>query len=491
MLRYGPLMLRHAVVILALRTLLSPTLAAASPLEDPTLSGADVFTGVTHPHATSIYLNPAAIGMAGVGWHLHTGGSLRLDDYNINRRRIDQDSGAEIAGPQVNALTMTPSGIVAGYLKAERIAIGITILTPMAERFIADQEALRYHTLGGYHYQYGLGAGLSYHHPHKWYFGAGLFFFGSSMRLRFARDSALEAGSVGIDSDCDGSPCGIENDAAAERYDVEVDTDGFQSFDYLSVFSLFATSNLALSVGIMWRVRGDWWLAGAYQGPPGILSNTSVHGDVDVVRAPRDGAAQLSGEAVVNYNLPHTFHLGARGPIRPGYELVGEVRYQTFNSHNDFDLRMFGGDLDQAAVPEWYPRYRGGNRLFRLQAGIERQERGRLRFGARLGWENAAVDANKIAPTMVTGMRFFLALGGELRLAQPLALGASYQFGWFPGVNSTGSLFNPLDRIACVDSQFDQDACQAAREGRALPTAAGEYGHLQHILALSLRYDFL
>ena len=71
MLRYGPPMLRHAVVILALRTLLEPpSPAAASPLEDTALSGSHVFTGITQPHGTAIYLNPAAIGMAGVGWQL-------------------------------------------------------------------------------------------------------------------------------------------------------------------------------------------------------------------------------------------------------------------------------------------------------------------------------------------------------------------------------------------------------------------------------------
>jgi hypothetical protein len=53
------------------------------------------------------------------------------------------------------------------------------------------------------------------------------------------------------------------------------------------------------------------------------------------------------------------------------------------------------------------------------------------------------------------------------------------------------SLLDPRDRLACVDSGYDVDACVPAGEGRALPSAAGSYGRMRHAIRLSMRWDFL
>ncbi len=486
-------MSRSLLAVLVIGTLLRGGAASASPLEDPTLSGSDVFTGVTEPHASSIYLNPAAIGLAGIGWHLFLGGNLRVDRYDIARLRITDANGTESPVGAVTAQTMTPSGIVAGYLKSDRVAVGLAIETPMAERFIADQEALRYHTLGGYHYQFGIALAASIYTLNRLYVGFGLSFLAERMRLRFARDTALDQGTAGIDSPCppNDDPCGIENDGAVERYNILVASGGFQSFDWTSPFSVFGTSNLALSLGAMYRVTDDWWIAASYQGPPGILSSVSIAGRVRVDRAPRDGGARLTGEAGIDYDLPHTFHLGGRGPILPDWDLVADARLQTHQSHDRIDVRMFGGELAEAGVPEWYPRYLGFTWTGRIQAGLERSERGPLRYGARLGWEKATLPTDRITPLHVAGMQLYLNLGGELRLGQSVVLGASYHFGWFPTLHPNSRVYNPLDRLDCVDQQYQLDTCAPAREGRALPLADGDYSRLQHILAVSLRYDVL
>ena len=194
---------------------------------------------------------------------------------------------------------------------------------------------------------------------------------------------------------------------------------------------------------------------------------------------------------MVNYNLPHTAHLGLRGPVLPDYDLVVNTRFQTFDSQEDLDIRMFGGDLAAGGVPEWYPRFRGFDWVIRLQAGLERLPSESLRYGARLAWERGAVRASRMSPIQVAGQNLSIALGGELRLGQSMVLGIGYQLAWFPTVDSSQNEFDPLARLECVDSQYDLDACAAARDGRATPTAAGTYRRLQNTVAVSLQYDWL
>ena len=68
---------------------------------------------------------------------------------------------------------------------------------------------------------------------------------------------------------------------------------------------------------------------------------------------------------------------------------------------------------------------------------------------------------------------------------------AGYDLTWFPPVDSSDSAFDPIARLDCVDSDYDFDECEAAREGRATPTAAGTYRRVRHSVTLALRYDWL
>ncbi len=488
--------MRHHFLLIALLAIASPRVAEGSPLEDVMLGGA-VFTGPTHAHPTSVHLNPAALGVGTVGLHLITSANLRIDRVGVDRLQMDPYSGETTPGSSVTATTMTPSGFVGGYWKGENVAAGFAAYTPMAERFIANEDALRYHTLGGYHYQFGLALGVSIYLQRRYYIGAGLSFMTSAMRFRFARDTALEYGSDdvrGIASDCgNGQPCNFENPEAAERIDVKVATEGspFAYDEVLDFFNLFGAGNIALSAGILFRLKQDWWLAAAYQGPPGLRSDLSMPGDAKVEGAPRDGGGTYRGDAVINYNLPHTAHLGLRGPVLPDYDLVVNARFQSLDSHEDLDIRMFGGNLADGGVPEWYPRFRGFNWVLRFQAGLESLTSGTFRYGARLSWERGAVTSLPFTPLQVAGQNLSLALGGEVRLGQSIVVGVGYQLAWFPTVNSTDSEFDPRQALACVDSNYDMAICEAARQGRATPTAAGTYRRLQNTLALSLQYDWM
>jgi hypothetical protein len=90
------------LVALMVATTATASSAAASPLEDTTVGGA-VFTGPTQGHATSIYLNPAALGFSGRGWHFFMSGNVRLSSLSIDRQVVDpSNSSALTDGPSVS-----------------------------------------------------------------------------------------------------------------------------------------------------------------------------------------------------------------------------------------------------------------------------------------------------------------------------------------------------------------------------------------------------
>ena len=465
--------------------------AAASPLEVPS-AGTAVFTGPTSPHATSIFLNPAAMGFASPGAHLYLGGSLRLDQVNIDRRLVDPTTGALSDGPGVSTATLTPGGTIAlwGSVLEDKAVFGLSLSTPMVERFASGQDPLRYHVLGGYIYQSMVSAAGCFRLDPHWYFGLGFSLGYAGLKLRFERDTALEAGSGdvrGIGSDCDGARCGLENPAAAQSYEVSVSTGGLGG--------LFARQNLAASAGIAWEPWNGWWLTLSYVNPPGAIPSPdydlSLSGTARVHGAPRDGGGVTTGRAEVTYRMPQTVWFGVRGALLPGWDLVTAARWENWSRQKQLDIRFFGGDLIQGGAPEWYPRYRGLRDVWSLMGGLEQEDTGSITLGGRVHVESGAVSASTVSPMQIDGFNLGAGAGVQMRLAQHLVIQASYDLTWFPTVDSKASAFDPRQELTCVDSGYDFSRCRAAREGRGIPTAAGRYSRLRHGLVLSVRYDSL
>src|SRR5690606_28409801 len=105
----------------------TPGDASASPLDDATTTG--VFTGPTHPHPTSVFSAPAAMGLAGRGMQLALVGGLHLDQLTVDRRLIDPETGALAPGPRVSPLTWTPGGLVAftSSVAGDRGYVGLAV----------------------------------------------------------------------------------------------------------------------------------------------------------------------------------------------------------------------------------------------------------------------------------------------------------------------------------------------------------------------------
>jgi long-subunit fatty acid transport protein len=449
--------------------------ALASPLETP--SGAAVFSGPAHPHVLSIYLNPAAIGLGSPGQHWYLGGGVRLDTLNFQRQ----------TGPQVRDQIISPD-ITAGFFTnvADRGNIGVIFHTPFYQNF-PDRSEAGYHVLSGRFWQSLFSLGASWRASGRIFFGAGLSIGISKLQLSLLRDTALEAGSNnirGIASDCGGAPCGIENPQAAQTIALDVRTRGLRQ--------LFGADNLSLSLGVAYRPGGKWWIGVSYVSPPGVISPLRISGRATVIQAPRDGGQPLPGRATVTFRMPQSIYAGVRGPLLAGYQLVAQLRWQNYSRQEDFDIRLFGEAFRAAPdVPEWYPRYRGFRDVFRADLGMESPEGGRFRFGGRVRFDSGATSATRVTPLEINGPSVGAGLGAEVRLTETVALTGGYDGAWFPRVTATASEFDPQDRLNCVDSNFDYNACEATREGRAIPTAAGDYQRFSHTFFLSIRYDQL
>ena len=334
--------------------------ATASPLEDPTAGGA-VFTGPTAAHASSIFLNPAALGFARRGLHLHIGGSLRLDSIGVDRRTVDPATGALGDGPSVSTTTWSPGGTMAVYgsVLQDQAVLAAAIHTTTFDRFPSGKDALGYHVLGGYVYQ-GLFSVAGCFRPADWFlFGLGVSIGYAGLELDLARDTALEAGGGserGITSDCGGAPCGFENPEARETYHLSTTTGGLGG--------LFAKENLAVSLGVAVKVKNDWWVTLSVASPPGAIPARDyalvLEGDAEIESAPRDGGEVHRGRAEITYRMPYLVWLGARGTILPGYDLVTSARWQNLSRHDLFDVRLYGGDLGRrrrARVVPALPRH--------------------------------------------------------------------------------------------------------------------------------------
>lgn len=460
--------------------------AEASPLEDPSLGGA-VFTGPTHGHASSFFVNPAALGFSGRGWHLHVGGSGRLDSLWIDRKKLSP-TGDTTNGESISNHTLSPGGIIAWYssFQEHKARFGVSLYTPSYQRFPKGDPAIGFHSEGGQLIQGMLTMAGSYRFDGRLLLGIGFSLGYSAMRLDFSRDSALSGGSddsTGINSDCEGEACGFENPAAREHYNLDVGSQGL--FE-----GLFALKNISASIGIAYRIRPKIWIALGYVTLPGGFGKLSLSGDARITRSSRDGGAVETGTAEIGFRMAQMVFLGYRMPAFSDLDLVADLRWQDWSRHDQFDIRIFGGDVDES-IPEWMPRSRGFHDVWRGSIGLEQRPVNALRLGARIRVESGAVKQSAISAMQVAGQSFTLATGAEYRMSDHWLFNLGYELTWFPGVSVTDSDFDPRDRVACVDSQFHYDSCAAVRDGRGLSTASGNYQHLQHGLVVSLRYDSL
>ncbi|MCA9677772.1 MAG: hypothetical protein KC464_22300, partial [Myxococcales bacterium] len=456
---------------------------------DPVLDRA-VFLGATSGQPAALRINPAAMTLGPEGTHVFVLGTGALDTLRVDRRTVDPDTGALVGGPSVSTTIFDPmtslGGAIGIYRVGQKFAAGVQCALPGGDVFPAEEGDLAYHSLGGSHRELALCAlGGSYRPSRAIAIGASYQLVQTRLHLRFARDTALEAGrdpDRGITSDCAGAPCGFENPAATETYTIDATTATLPSFE-----------SSEFIVGGVLRVADGWWLGVAYQLPLGLfLDPVQLTGTVDVTRAPRDGGDTISGEVTVKFLYPDRLRAGIRGRVTDNLEVVGEARWENLSRMSGYDLRLYGLELTDAGVPEWYVRPRGLHDRFVVQAGVEQVDLGqRVTLGGRLGVQRGVTSDERVSPLTAYPLEVTFDAGAQLRLGHAWVLQAGYGLGLAPSVDTGRGAYDPLDRLACIDSgyDFDTDACAAVRAGYALPTASGVYARTSHAFWMGVRYD--
>src|SRR4051812_1235051 len=104
-------MFRPCRACLAIAIAWAPLSALAAPGGDPTV-GRAVFTGAVTPHATSVSLNPSAMGL-GTTDELYVAATAVIDQIAINRRDLDVATGDYSDGQHVRDVEIGPGGAVA------------------------------------------------------------------------------------------------------------------------------------------------------------------------------------------------------------------------------------------------------------------------------------------------------------------------------------------------------------------------------------------
>jgi hypothetical protein len=456
--------------------------AEASPRSDPT-TGRAVFTGATMQSPTSIDLDPAAIG-PGITDELYIGAMAVLDHYGVTLDHIDLATGALTPGPTVHDSELGPGGMIAyTWHLTEALTAGFELKSAPAEVFIKDRDPLAFHTLGGGQREYAFGIAGSYRIADYFYGGLGLSTITTTLHLHYLRDTALEHGHGpnGVDSDCgNGAPCGLQNPLAAETYDVDVRS------------PYFSTSNFVVNLGVLLILSKDMWFGIAYHSPPGLEVQTALTGSMDVERAPRDGGGVLHGASTVFLSQPASADAEFRMRTQGALDLHVGLRWEDLSRLQSYDVRGYGSAFPSAGIPEWTERARGLHDPFSLWAGFEQSPKGQwwYRFGARLGIETSSLEDDRTSPQSIAPRSYTTDVGIQFR-SGPIVLQLSYGLQYFPTVNVGASAYDPRDRIACIESSYDYStpACEAARGGYAIPTAAGTYDRIEQAFRVGLVYE--
>lgn len=453
-----------------------PSPATASPRTDPT-SGRAVFTGAANVHPTSVLVNPATVGIDAA---VNVYAAYLASTFVLDHERAQLDDAGD-----VSELRGTSGGeLSVAWNPTQRISVGVGLRSAPAETFSRGAGTGHFHNRGGQQRDFSATIAGALRVSAIFYVGAALSLSRADLNLRFSRDTALDSPAP---LDCDGAPCGIGNLTAAEQYDIDV-----------SPSSLFSNQNLALTLGLALKLGTDTFVGVSYHTPPGFAVQTSLNGDATVVLPSRLGGTvedrTVHGKAAVDVSYPASVEAGLRTPVARDLMMVAGLRWEDTSRLSGYDVRPHGGAFTQHGVPEWIRRARGLSDAFAGWAGVEQIDRGeRWRVGARLGYELASIDDDRVSLSGNSTRSATLDLGAQWRLSSASwSLQLSYGLAYFLPVSVGESAFSAQATVDCVASGYDYagDACTAVRNGYGIESGAGDYQRYQHAFRLGARYEF-
>ena len=475
----------RAARLSVLLLLLVSTAPARAQSFTPPLVGGFAFSGPAAPSVTSIYYNPAAIGLIdGTAFHLSFQGSY--DAISIDRSPIDPATGAAVAAgtpgarsfPGVREGAFAPGGFfgLTSDLGTEKVTVGVAVYTPYYERRFPGKPQptpgqdgpTRYHLLETTQYHLYTTPTVSFRVLKQLHVGAGLDIVWSDLAtLTFDRDTALE-GQL-----CDLARDGVEADACAERI----------------------------------RVRGSVWSVGV---PVGVLIRpfrgldfgvTYRSGLFGTTRAnvPFIGSGSLtkpgqtSGDDVfarTTMHIPHMVLAGVQLQLPARLDLGLSVRWLHWATDEIVEIRLSSATATERNVPEHVPLYRGYQDSFTIKALLGYRPVPRLQLGLGGILQTAPVDTRAVSPAVVDGWQLWGLVLGEVQVLRWLSLSGGYGLRAMLPRTVDASLFDPFFRVDCAASRYDIPTCRPANSGRGVATGAGKYSSYGHQFGVATTVQF-
>jgi hypothetical protein len=470
---------RALALLAAASLLLVATRAAASPIDDPFVTGMS-FSGPTSGDLGAIYWNPAALGLMR-GFQLMVAGTARWSSVGVSSTPPGQPAGSATATDfrQPFQWPPGPGAYVALGYGSDRFTLAFATYMPYLEQIhfptsASGNEPTRYQVLSIDLRNLALVPALAIR-------------FGNDFRVGLSSGFLFSTGSLSFAEDLGGA----QNAADDARYNIN---SGQGIGD--------AKFSVTLGGGVYWRHK-NLELGVSYQSHPlgGQVAGVEVAGDATTVARPPNqggGLATCGGQSSrcvfgdIAYRLPDVFIAGATWHLRPGLELNVMARWLWTHEHDRIDIRLVGPTLEADGLPQHIVLYRGFHDVVDTRARIAYWWRERLRIGAELRVENGAVDSSAVNAAAVDGWQLEPIILAELRLNRRFWLGAGYGLTIMPNVTVTNSTFDSTAAGTCAGDSYNLAnpdlACQKRANGTARPSANGTYTSLVQDFGLTFTF---
>jgi long-subunit fatty acid transport protein len=473
----------------------SASRAEASPLDDPFIGGLS-FTGPTSASVSSIYWNPAALGLVR-GTQVMIAGTLRLSSTTVSRSSGGSATANDVSQPVSYPLGPGAFMGISSDLGGDRFTIGFATYMPFVQQTTFaispnHDEPTRYQALQVDLRNLALAPALSIRFGDVRVGIAPGFMF-STGHLRFAEDTALDT-KGGLARDCGGGQrCDNENLAAAARYDVY---SGHGLGD--------AKFSVTIGAGAYYR-RGNLELGLAYQSRPigADVAGVEVAGEHTTVEGPplpdltpptKPCATTAPGCVFgdLSYRLPDVWIGGITYRLHPGFEVSVMARWIWWHLHDRLDVRLTGPTLEASGIPEHVVLYRGFHDVWDLRGRVSYWFRERVRLGGQLRLETSAVDPSAVNAAAVDGFKVEPMALVSVRLFNRFWLDAGYGVTLMSAVTVDNSAFDPTAATKCADGggNLELKECAARNAGQGRPTAAGTYTRFSQDFGVALTAKF-
>ncbi|HEX7506413.1 MAG TPA: outer membrane protein transport protein [Polyangia bacterium] len=476
--------------------LIAPSVQAG-PLDDAHVADTG-FSGPTTGDLTSVYWNPAGLGLM-QGPQIMLGGAWQSTSVSVARTSIDRSTGTNPGAttfPTASGSgTLQPFrwppgpssffGIGAGI--GHRFGIALAIYSPFSSKLTMNptadgQEPARYHLVSMDLNHIATTIGLAIHAS-------------DSIQIGVAPSLLWPTAHLVFDETTAPSSAPFEDATAAARYDLATKGILVPSYSYL------------LALGAHYR-RGRFNLGLSYTSAPlGTSGAVNLPLDNTQIRFPAtlaeggpgpgicpDGSAGSCLAGQMSYRLPSIYNLGATWQFTQNWSATGIVRWLRYGAHDKITI-LFSGPSSQnvlgSSVPDHVVLYRGFQDSFDLRGRVVFETKN-YRVGGTLRLETSAVPASHVNAAAIDGTKLEPSVAVEMRIWRQIRVSAGYAFTWMFPVDTGTSIFDPTAAAACASAGGDLStpACQARMIGQARPSAAGTYHLWRQTLSVLTTFGF-